>query len=165
MVTRGSEMYESTECPRRSISARPRSADAEQGPPRSEGIVPHRGKAPQATWEGLLSCSYRADDFSILQQGREGLRRLRVGEQAVDLRQCGQLHHGWAVELAEVAPQPDLSCVFDDGLRHLHFAVVEVAQGAIGLDARDAYERNVHLELADEVHRRFADDAPVAGGR
>ncbi len=84
------------------------------------------------------------------------------GEQPPDLIERGQLHHGRAVELAVVGGQPHLAGLFDDGLRHLHLAVVKVAQRAIGLDARDADERDVHLELADEVHRRLAHDAPVA---
>ena len=89
-------------------------------------------------------------------------RRRCIGKQPPDLIERGQLHHGRAVELAVVGGQPDLAGLFDDGLRHLHLAVVKVAQRAIGLDARDADERDVHLELADEVHRRLAHDAPVA---
>jgi hypothetical protein len=46
--------------------------------------------------------------------------------------------------------------------RHLHLAVVEVAQRAVGFDGRDADQPDVHLELLDEVHRDFTDDAAVA---
>ena len=73
-----------------------------------------------------------------------------------------QLDHRRAVELAVVGGQPDLARVLDDGVRHLHLAVVEVAQRAVGLDARDADQADVDLELADEVDRRLADDAAVA---
>src|SRR5256885_15344340 len=69
---------------------------------------------------------------------------------------------GLAVELAVVGGQPDLARLGNDGLGHLDFAHVEVAQAAIGLDGRDADQGDVHLELADEVHGRLAHDAPVA---
>src|SRR5256885_5400149 len=45
---------------------------------------------------------------------------------------------GLAVELAVVGGQPDLARLGNDGLGHLDFAHVEVAQAAIGLDGRDA---------------------------
>src|SRR6218665_665253 len=101
-----------------------------------------------------------AEHLGVPQQRGKRLGRRGVGEQAVDLAERGQLHHGRAVELAVVGGQPDLARVLDDGLRHLHLAVVEVAQRAVGLDARDADERDVHLELADEGHRRLAHHAP-----
>jgi hypothetical protein len=85
--------------------------------------------------------------------GREGRGRRLVGEQHVDLVQPAQFHHRRAVELAVVGGQPDLARVLDDGARHLHLAVVEVAQRAVGFDARDADQADVDLELADEVHR------------
>ena len=61
-----------------------------------------------------------------------------------------------------IGRQPNLARLRDHGLCHLHFAVVEVAQRTIGLNARDAYYGDVYLELAHEIHRCFADDAAVA---
>ena len=101
-------------------------------------------------------------DLGVGQQGGKGFGRWRVGEQPVDLRQRGHLDHGGAVELADVGGQPDLARMRNDGLRHLDLAVVVVAQRAVGLDARNADQRNVHLELADEVDRCLAHDALVA---
>ena len=72
------------------------------------------------------------------------------------------MHHGRADELAVVGGQPDLARLLQDGARHAHLAVVEVAQRAVGLDARDADQRDVHLELAHERHRGLADDGAVA---
>jgi hypothetical protein len=79
--------------------------------------------------------------------GREGLGRRLVGEQACRPGPGAQLHHRRAVELAVVGGQPDLARLLDDGTRHLHLAVVEVAQRAVGLDAGDADQADVDLEL------------------
>ncbi|KAG1385905.1 hypothetical protein G6F59_017137 [Rhizopus arrhizus] len=87
---------------------------------------------------------------------------MRVGEEAVDLRNVRQFHHGLAFELAAVGGQPDLARLFDDGPGHAHFAEVVVAQRAVGFDARNADQSDIHLELADEVHGGFAADAAVA---
>ena len=47
-------------------------------------------------------------------------------------------------------------------MRHLDFAVIVVPQAAIRLNARDADQRNVHLELTYEVHRGLAHNALVS---
>jgi hypothetical protein len=78
------------------------------------------------TWHG---------DAGLGQQGREGLgRRASVNRRSI-WSSRGQLHHRRAVELAVVGGQPHLARLLDDGARHLHLAVVEVAQRAVGLDA------------------------------
>ena len=88
--------------------------------------------------------------------------RVSVGEEAVDLRQLGDFDHRGAVEFADVGGQPDRAGLRNDGLCDLHFAQVEVAQRAVGLNAGRADQRNVDLELAYEIDRRFADDGEVA---
>ena len=97
-------------------------------------------------------------------QQRLGQRFLgmRVGEEAVDLGNVGQLDHGLALELAAVGGQPDFARLFDDGAGDAHFAEVVVAQRAVGLDAGNADQADIHLELADEIHGGFANDASVA---
>ena len=72
-----------------------------------------------------------------------------------------QLHHGRAVEFGAVCGQPHLARVLNDGFGHFHFAVVKVAHGAVSLDAADADQANVHLELANEIHRGFTHNAAV----
>jgi hypothetical protein len=74
----------------------------------------------------------------------------------------GELHHRGPIELAVVGGEPNLARLLDDRARHLHLAVVEVAQRAVGLDARDADQPDVDAKLLDELHRRLADDAAVA---
>src|SRR3546814_2111962 len=59
-----------------------------------------------------------------------------------------QLDHGLALEFAAVGGQPDLARLFDDAARHAHFAEVVVAQGTVGLDAGNADQADIDLELA-----------------
>ena len=92
----------------------------------------------------------------------ERRRRRGVGEQHIDLVETGQLDHCRPVELAVIGGEPDLARVLDDGARHFHLAVVEVAQAAVALDPGDADQPDVDPELANEVDRRLADDAAIA---
>ncbi len=101
-------------------------------------------------------------DTGIGKQLRERLRRRQVGEQAVDLVEACQLDHCRPIELAVIGGQPYLPRLRQNGLRHFHLAVIEITQTAVGLDRRDADQRDVDLELPDEIDRGFADDASIA---
>nr|WP_261381068.1 hypothetical protein [Xanthomonas vasicola] len=52
--------------------------------------------------------------------------------------------------------------VLDDGLRHAHFLVVEIQQGAVQIDTGNADHPEIHLELTDQLHRRLTGHALVA---
>src|SRR3546814_13003033 len=74
----------------------------------------------------------------------------------------GEADHGIAAELGVVGGEEHAAGILDDGLRRAHLAVVEVQQGAVVVDAGDAYDAEVDLELLDGVDAGLADDAAVA---
>src|SRR5438105_15449869 len=90
-----------------------------------------------------LSAAGHAVHPGRAQQLRERRRRRRVGEQHVDLVEARELDHRRPVELAVVGRDPDLARVLDDRTGDLDLAVVEVAQRAVGLYARDADQADV----------------------
>lgn len=79
----------------------------------------------------------------------------------MDLADRGQPHHGVAAELGVVGHQEHLARIVDDRPRHPHLAVVVVEQRPVPVDAADADDADIDLELADEIERRLADDAAV----
>jgi hypothetical protein len=79
--------------------------------------------------------------------------------------QGGHFDHGGALEFAVVGHQPDLARLRHDGAGHHDFAHVVVAQRAVGVDAADADQADVDLELTDEVQSYFSHDAEVFGAQ
>lgn len=100
-----------------------------------------------------------------VQQAGDGGRRCAIGEDAVDQGDGAQAYHGITAELAGVDGEKDLAGIVDDGLGNPHFLVIEVEQAAVVVDAADADDRVVDLELLDEVHGSLADDTAVAAYR
>src|SRR3546814_4159380 len=74
----------------------------------------------------------------------------------------GEAHHGVAAELGMIGGEEHPARVLDDRLGGAHLAVVEVEQRAVVVDARDAVDAEVDLELLDGVDAGLADDAAVA---
>src|SRR3546814_17117990 len=74
----------------------------------------------------------------------------------------GEADHGIAAELGVVGGEEHPAGILDDGLRRAHLAVVEVQQGAVVVDAGDADDAEVDLDLLDGVDAGLADDAAVA---
>ena len=91
-----------------------------------------------------------------------GWRRF-VGEHGVDFADMADLHHGAAAELARVGHQYPLAGIGHHGLGGTHFAVVEVEQGAVVVDAVGAHDDVVHLELVDHVEGGHAGNAAILG--
>lgn len=88
--------------------------------------------------------------------------RHRVGKHAVNQGDRAQAYHGIAAELAGVDGQKHLARIADDGLGNPYFLVIEVEQAAVFIDATDADQGEIDLELLDKIHRCLADDAAVA---
>src|SRR3546814_12968496 len=63
----------------------------------------------------------------------------------------GEAHHGVAAELGMIGGEEHPARVLDDRLGGAHLAVVEVEQRAVVVDARDADDAEVDLELLDGV--------------
>ncbi|VTR68901.1 hypothetical protein DESC_720279 [Desulfosarcina cetonica] len=96
------------------------------------------------------------DDF------RETGGGLAIGEQFVDFGDIAQSDHGVTAELGVVGGQENLAGVVDDGPGGTNLAIVEVQEGPIQVNPADADNAVVHLELADEIDGRLADDPLVA---
>ena len=84
-----------------------------------------------------------------------------VGDERLDLADMGDADRGAAAELCGVRHQHDVAGVGDDGLRHLHFAIVEIQQRALLVDRRGPDDGVVDLELADQLRRGRADDCAI----
>src|SRR5262245_34236919 len=91
----------------------------------------------------------------------EARGRRRVGDEVVELRDMADAHRRRALVFHAVGHQDRPARAVHDGLGNLDLAVVEVEQRAVLVDGRGADDRIVDLELADEVDRRLADNAPV----
>src|SRR5262245_66448490 len=101
-------------------------------------------------------------EIALLQQLADGRGWRAVGEEGVEVPQIAETDHGVTAELAVVADQEHLAGIGDDAFRSAHFAVIEIEQRAVGVDAGDADDAEVGLELAEEVDGGLADDAAVA---
>src|SRR5882724_4981589 len=99
---------------------------------------------------------------AFLQQFGDRSRRRAVGEEGVEIAQIAEAHHGIAPELAVVADEKDLARIGDDAFRSPHLPVIEIEQRAVGIDAADADDAEIGLELAEEIDGGLADDAAVA---
>ena len=102
-------------------------------------------------------------DIGLVQGRHNFFGWLLVGKQGVDFRQMPQTHHGIAPELGVVGHQQHIPGVFNNRLGNPHFPIVKIEQGAIVIDSGNADNAVIHLELADEVDGRLADNAAVAG--
>ena len=89
------------------------------------------------------------------------LGRRRIGDEMVDLGNVADAHRRGAAVLQAVGDQDGAAAALHDLARHLHFAVVVVEQAAVLVYRGGADDRVVHLELAQEFHRRLADDAAI----
>ena len=77
-------------------------------------------------------------------------RRLLVGKHVVSLGDAAETDHGVAPELGMVGGKKTLVGVGNDCLGDADFAVIEIEQGAIVMNAADADNAEVHLELIDD---------------
>src|SRR3989344_3511027 len=101
----------------------------------------------------------------LCQQAVDRSGRRGIGEHSVDQGNRAQAHHSVAAELAGVDGQKYLARIADNRLGDPHFLVVEVEQTAVFIDATDADQGEIDLELLDKIHRCLADDAAVAAHR
>ena len=88
--------------------------------------------------------------------------RVLIGKDAVNFLEVSQFDHGIALKFRVISGKPNLSGLLDDGSRHANLAVVKVAQCAVHLDAADANETDIDLELPNEVDSGLASYGLVA---
>ena len=84
-----------------------------------------------------------------------------VGDPGLDLTDVGDANRRRPLELRTVGDQDGVAGILQNGLGHLDLAIVEIEERPVGFDRRGADDGVVHLELADEVARRGADNAAV----
>ena len=101
----------------------------------------------------------------LAEQAVYGCGRRGIGKHPVNQGNRAKAHHGVAAELAGVDGEKYLSRIADDGLGDTHFLVVEVEQAAVFINATDANQGEIDLELLDKIHRRLTDDTAVAAHR
>src|SRR5262249_11767444 len=96
-----------------------------------------------------------ADDMQahvvLLQEIADLGRGCAVGEEGIEIAQIAEAHHGAAAELAVVGDEEDLARVRHDALRCPDLAMIEIQQRSVGIDAADADDAEIDLELAEEV--------------
>ena len=100
-------------------------------------------------------------DALAVADGGEALGQFLVGDEGLDLADMGDAHRRAAAELGGVGDQHDAAGIGDDGLRHLHLAIVEVEQRALLVDRGRPDDGVVDLELADQLRRGRADHRTV----
>ena len=91
----------------------------------------------------------------------EALRQLLVGDEGLDLGHVRDADRRAAAEFSGIGDQHDAARVGDDGLRHLHLAIVEVEQRALLVDRGRTDDGVIDLELADQADRGRADHSAV----
>ena len=84
-----------------------------------------------------------------------------VGKEGVNLTDVAEPDHCTTLEFALVRNQKDLSGVFDNGLSDPNLMIVKVEQGSIRVDAGNADDAEINLELADKIDGCFAGNAAI----
>ena len=114
-----------------------------------------------AAFSGVRRRNEQAD--VRLDQGcRDFLGRRLIGEECIDLRQMTETHHGIAAEFGVVGGKKNLAGIIDDGASDAHLPLVEVEQCPFIVDARNADDAEIHLELPNKIYGRLTDDAEIA---
>ena len=121
------------------------------------------GYQPGECWGSVL---HQVEVYFVLgEQAVYGRGRRGIGEHPIDQGDRAQTHHSVAAELAGVDGQKYLARIADNRLGDPHFLVVEVEQTAVFIDATDADQGEIDLELLDKIYRCLADDAAIAAHR
>ena len=84
-----------------------------------------------------------------------------VGKEGVNLTDVAEPDHCTALEFALVGNQKDLAGVFDNGLGYSNFMIVKIKQRPIRVDAGNADDAEINLELADKIDCCFAGNAAI----
>src|SRR5262245_26660115 len=127
-----------------------------------------KGNRKLRTWRRaatIVEFDGLARDFDlnagILADVNNGLRRILIGYEGVDLANMADTHRRGAGEFHRIRDKDHPAGIGDDRLGGAHLAIVEIEKGAVIIDRRHADHRIVDLELANEVDRGFTDNAPV----
>ena len=100
--------------------------------------------------------------FASLTKLEDRWRGETVGDEDVDFREMRDAHWRRPGKLAAVGDQNDFTRVLNDRARYLHFANIEVQEGAGLVDRRSADHREINAELFDLLDRDSPDNTAVA---